>query len=441
MEIIKKNLLSILCGAVALVAIIASVWPMGSYQQTQRDTLTGRVSAFHTVDQLRSKGRNKPLLDPESTAPEPLGRFPNDATIEEADKAKKKFEAESKKILDNAVAMNKHDLLVPGSLPTPKNSSDVINFRFAYKDAIEQGIAKMIKAGTPPTLEQITAAQTKLKEEQFKPQVITAGGSGNQGAVDAAYAVEAAKVPDQERLRVATTSQCYMDVGALGSNQKVLTAPVPAAADVWFAQVGLWIYEDVAKAIVATNADSKSVMDSPVKHLLKISLGTPSSGTYVLPPTWQPGPIEGDANAAVPKAPEVSPTGRVCNPLYDVVAFEVVVNIEASKIPWFLRELENKRFMSVHAVDMTSIDSVAQQQLGYLYGDKPVAQLRLQCEEIMFRDWSHKFMPDIVAKDMRSTDSGAGGGGGGGAPGMPFNPGAMPGGGAPGGLRGSREMY
>src|SRR5205823_6736098 len=178
MEIIKETLLSILCGVVALVAIIASVWPMGSYQQTQRDTLASRVSAFRSVDQLRSKPRNKPLLDPDTTTPEPLGRFPNEATIEEADKAKKKFEAESKKILDNAVAMNKHDLLVPGSLPKINNSSDASNFRFAYKDAIEQGIAKIIKAGVPPTPEQILAAQAKLKEEQFKPQVITAGGSG-----------------------------------------------------------------------------------------------------------------------------------------------------------------------------------------------------------------------------------------------------------------------
>ena len=54
-----------------------------------------------------------------------------------------------------------------------------------------------------------------------------------------AYAVEAAKVPDQERARVANTSQCYMDVGALASNQKLDRLPFhstdasypPASAD------------------------------------------------------------------------------------------------------------------------------------------------------------------------------------------------------------------
>jgi hypothetical protein len=438
MEIIKKNILSILCGVVALVAVIASMWPMGSYQQGQQETLRTRAGMFRTLDQLRSKARNKPVLNPDSTAPESLERFPNDATIEKATEAKKQFEAESKKILDAAIAMNRHEPLVPGVLPKAETSSPLIYFREAYKDYLTQGIAKIMKAGALPTEAQITEAKQKLREERYKPAMGTSGTASQ--SLEQAYQREAVEIPDRERTRVASESLCYMEPTDLIPNPTIQGTPgtTPAPSDVWFAQLGLWIYTDAAKAIAATNEGSKNVMEAPVKRVLKMSLGyAPDKPTaYILPANAQPGPIEGDANAPVPKMTEVSPTGRVCNPLYDVVAFELIVDVDAEKIPWLLRELENKRFVSIHAVDVTSVDSIAQRQAGYFYGEKPVAQLRLQCEEIMFRDWSHKLMPEMVAKDLRGSE-------GGGVGGSNFVPGITPGGmpGAPGGLRGSREMY
>jgi hypothetical protein len=435
MEIIKKNILSIVCGVVALAAIGLSFYPLGSYKTGLLETLQKRVSVYHAVDSLRNKPRNKPVLDPDKTEAEPLGRFPNQEVIDLATKKKEEFEQQAKKIMDTAVAMNKHDVLVPNTLPAPTSSAYLIMFRDGYKDAVEKRIAAILKSTTLPTPEQIKAATDKLRAEKYNPSITGLGGSTGQQTLEQAFQQEALLVPAQEQRRVAAEHLCYMDpLTALPVNTKVTTAQVPLVTDVWYAQLSYWIYEDVAKAIAATNAGATNIMDAPVKHVTMIRLGsTVSPLPYILPPGTT-GAIEGDANAAVPKTPDVSPTGRVCNPLYDVVAFEVQVNMDAEKIPWLLKELENKRFISVHSMNVTSVDSISQQNLGYFYGSKPVAQVTLECEEIMFRDWSHKLMPPAVAQNM--------GGGEGGAmtPGAnPGGPGITPGGG-PGINRNSRDL-
>jgi len=437
MEIIKKNLLSIICGAVALVAVAASFYPLGNYKASMQTTLAQRATVYSSLESLRTKGRNKPVLDTDNNNAEPLGRYPNQEIIDQATQKKKEFEAQADKILKEAVTMNKHDVLVQNVFPAPASSAYLFNFREVYRDAIEQRIAAILKSCTLPTQKDVETATAKLKAEKF-----TAPGGANQTALDSAFTLASANLGAEIQLQFAKEHLCYMDpLTALPVNAKVKDAvSAPAIGDVWYAQLGYWIYEDVAKAIAATNAGATNIMDAPVKHVLKIQLGsTLNPLPYILPP-GSTGAIEGDANAAVPKATEVSPTGRVCNPLYDVVAFQVQVNIEAAKLPWLLKELENKHFISVHCVNITSVDSIAQQLLGYYYGEKPIAQVTLDCEEIMFRDWSHKLMPPSVASDMRG-DSGAGTTPGGGGPAMPGGGGPIIPGGGGGGGRGRDAMF
>jgi hypothetical protein len=403
MEIVKKNLLSIICGVVALIALIASVWPMGGYQQTLHDDLAKRTSVYSSLESLRNKSRHAPVVNTEKAEPEPLTRFPNKDLIDQGEAVKKSFETESKKILETAVGFNKHALLVANSLPSPRPAA-AFQFRDQYKIAFEQTIPHDLKIGTLPTAESIKLAEQKLWDEKFAQQVINVG-QGNRSQVDAEYARAKLDIPDQERLRIANESLCYMDPGALVIDQAMIAkAAAPDPVTIWFAQLGLWIQQDIAKAIADTNKGAANVLEAPVKHLIKISL-RPSP--YVLPPNVQ-GPIEGDAAAPINKVPEVSLTGRVTNPLYDVVDFELIVNVEADKIPWFLKELSNQKFITVLSMNVSSVDSAAQQALGFMYGPKPVAQVTLHCEEIFFRQWSRPLMPEAVAKNMGAGVAGGG---------------------------------
>src|SRR5262249_53545792 len=145
------------------------------------------------------------------------------------------------------------------------------------------------------------------------------------------------------------------------------------------AQIGLWVQEDVCKAIAELNDPFPSVMDAPVKRVVKISfLNDNQPGQQAQPgfvpvfviPNLQPtqgvgtetcqampadasggqaAPPPMDANADLTKSKNVllSPTGRQSNGVYDVVHFEVELEIDAAKVPQVLEGLGSKRYISV----------------------------------------------------------------------------------------------
>ena len=43
-----------------------------------------------------------------------------------------------------------------------------------------------------------------------------------------------------------------------------------------------------------------------------------------------------------------------------------------------------------------------------MYGSKPIVQLTISGEELLLRQWSHKFMPDLVKKAPERDGAGPG---------------------------------
>src|SRR4051812_33050911 len=100
MEIVKKNILSIICGVVALLALVASVWPLGGMKDTLNTELTARTAVYSSLQSLKGKTRHAPVVNPDNPESETLSRFPNDDLIKEGETIQLQFQTESKKILD-----------------------------------------------------------------------------------------------------------------------------------------------------------------------------------------------------------------------------------------------------------------------------------------------------------------------------------------------------
>jgi len=82
-------------------------------------------------------------------------------------------------------------------------------------------------------------------------------------------------------------------------------------------------------------------------------------------------------------------TGRVCNPLYDVIQFHVEMNVDATKLPMILTELQRGHLITVFRVDAQVVDArAAVTEGGYVYGSAPIVQLWLECEELFMRGWT-----------------------------------------------------
>ena len=120
MEIVKKNVFSISCGVVALLALIAWFWPIGSMYGSFQDDLAKRVAVDGQVKALKNRTRTVPPVGA-SRQSEPLTHFPNGDTIAAVRKATDLLKANSDQTLAFIVDLNHagHDLLEPGSLPAP----------------------------------------------------------------------------------------------------------------------------------------------------------------------------------------------------------------------------------------------------------------------------------------------------------------------------------
>jgi hypothetical protein len=438
-EILKNNILSIICGVVAIAALVVPFWPMGGYRDELQSRLTERANVYTSLEGLRTKTRNLPVVDPNKPDPIPLDGFPNENVIAKGEEVKKGFETQSTQLTNEALKINTHKLLVPGSLPTPVNNAVAINFRDSYRGLIlpttnqlgqivNGGIAQSWKVGLPPTQQDIQLAVQNLFRTKYQPQLGGAlPGVTNdrmKQALNDEFNQEAARVPDQERNKVAMNSLLYMNPDALPYIQSFNNGGAPQPLDMWNAQVDLWIIQDVGDGIKDANAGAKNVTEAAVKHLIKINIAHPNpyvvqGGQSMDGELTGPAPKVFDlgqqAQQGGPEAGTVSMmTGRVCNPLYDVVQYQVIMNVDATKIPQVMEALSHNRFVTVVKASVQAVDSAALKQQGYMYGDVPVVQLTLRCEDVFFHKWERPLMPKAMADLMAGVQPGGGGGEGGG---------------------------
>jgi hypothetical protein len=110
--------------------------------------------------------------------------------------------------------------------------------------------------------------------------------------------------------------------------------------------------------------------------------------------------VVGQAVSTAPNAPpvpeieasvrnyDISPTGRVCNKLYDVVEFHVSAIVLPSHLPEFLERLRYRRLLTVTSMSVEDVDWKAAEDLGYIYGPARCVQVSLDCEELFMRDWT-----------------------------------------------------
>ena len=420
MEIVKKNLISIICGVIAVATLIAVfVWPLDGLFETLKGKATARAQLVSKVTTLRNRPRVVPTIDPNTQKVQQLRSFPSKEIIKRGEDAQKLMQKESVAMYDLAWKLNQqgHDLVVPNSLPEPATSTISFNFRTNLEKAFEKLRTEDLASGIPPTPDQLKLRAAALEEEIRKKETITLadGTVTNEDAVKAHVDAEIAKLPDIMKKEMATKNKMYIDpatVFVVSSSLPPNTNATPTA--MWWAQVNYWVSNDVASAIEELNANSTNVLDSPIKNL--ISLSIPED---FYPPTKGAGNLRGaadpeaptvatggrpDATIALPDPGNSTPTKRASNNLYDVVQFNLVVDMEANKIPLFLKTLATNRFLTVTRVEMEPVDSQLKQLEGYVYGPQPVVTLKLDCEELFMREWTIHYMPKDVRKTLGIPD-------------------------------------
>jgi hypothetical protein len=320
--------------------------------------------------------------------------------------------------------MNKHEVLYPQALPNP---SRVAAFEFlkAYKRAlppytpntgpagtpgatggsIDSAFARELNAGMPPTAETIgLKLQQRVEEIRQKNAFLLPNGQiGNEAALTAMVAEETQKLPARLREEVANGSKVYVSPDTFESYPRFATVAgsAPDPIDIYFAQLGYWIQQDVVNAVKEVNAPAKNVMEAPVKHLISVRVKAQGIPTFVTDPSGQ---NTTDPDAQLPKAPTISPTGRVCNALYDVYHFQVKADVQADKVADYIRALSTNRFITPMWIDVKSVDNATALAQGHFYGDKPVLTVTAECEILYLRKWNAPLMPRAIRQRLAIPD-------------------------------------
>lgn len=410
MELVKKNILSIICGVVALAAIVFHFAYTRGHFSTLETEAKARADKAGVVTGLLKEDRAWPAVT--DAAPAKLDRFPNPPTIQAAEGLTTQLHAEVTKLMTKAVEINRdgYDLLVPGSLPRP-NDPQKYDFRDAYNAVLTPGGKPkaydpnrplvnlpdgLLKSAVPPTDQEIAQAKVALWKELYAPKIIVVNNAPvNLKEIVADYKKALAGFDEKFKRDRATNYKVYLEPGALAIKPSLYLATAraaPSVEDMWYGQMSYWIQQDVCRAVARMNERSASIPTSPVKHLVKVdvkqdgSMYARGAATAAAAPSAE----GGGAPAADPNAKNfaLSPTGRMCNPIYDVVHFDVRAVVDAAVVKEFVRMLQYGRFINVVKADMQVVDLAEAVDTGYDYGSRPVVELTLKCEALFLREWT-----------------------------------------------------
>jgi hypothetical protein len=413
MTVAKKNGLTIASCVVALAAVAVPFVVADGWVAETESALDSRVAVARSVQEIGKKSRTLPQLDPRVEEKKPLEMFPSKSVIDAGEAAKKHLESQAETMLQEALKLNvRRPLLDDVFTATPQQyRGAAFRFRDAYQQYMPAGLTQMIKGGVPLTAEEIARTVAAEKDRIQRERAVRSGGQIiNQEEVQALLLKADTEIPQLLRNSVALNNQVYLstDTWVVDPNLTAgVTVPTPDV--VWFAQLGIWIQQEVARIVVGANGTSPNVLSSPVKHLVKVnfvSYGTQSlAGPYILPAAAASAdgmgtpsvPVTGsDPASAITLSKGAFLTGRQATGLFDAVHFQMVVRVAESEAAKFLASIPQGRLVNVLNVELSSVDSATESAAGYIYGNEPVVQLVVECEMLMLRRWTETLMPARV---------------------------------------------
>ena len=409
MAFIKTHLISLLSGVAALAFISIAV--LGMMSDGVEKKMQQRAGIANDIRSLKSNPKNQESIEAEA-------------------KRGQQFEQEYEETFAVAAQINRREVLRTGVFPSVESDAAAYYFRDAYKEAIQKLPRGELFGGDLPSDAEVRSAaediaelvaQQKLTEEEGKtaPDIKVAAadrprpgpGGSMAGVSDRAGTYQAADPTRDPRARANVTKarsiRCYVSTRPDATDPTFHISPIwnetarPTPDEMWYAQVGLWVQQDVVKAVAELNdeaarklkPDDAHVENMPVKRLEAIRVmgyWTEDFGAIQFS-------SEGRSTGGVPLNTDTSFTGRASDNQFDVIRFTVVVVVDQRELPRVIDQIVKQNFyelieMSYEAVTLTDADY----QEGYLYGAAPVVRATLGFEGYMARSVYEELFPAEV---------------------------------------------
>jgi hypothetical protein len=446
MEFVKTHLLLLLCGVVGVAAIVFCVLGMTSDAVVEEMKKEISDTGAANIRNLR-------------------GQAQNEATIASKKRQGELFEAEYRETVEAAKRVNERKVLMPGVFPEAEKAATPFEFKQEYANTMRV-LYTQIEGGTLPTEAEIqeevqNVEDLRLLEEEQRAEeegdegnrtpsatptragglgrglapptgrglvpptgrglapptgrgmpigrgmAMAPGATGRGGpALTSIRTSDEPKYNPVYRARVAKAKSilCYYDETSFHHSPLEYAQDAPTPEEMWFAQVGLWVQEDVVEAIGELNQEAADqvtetdpcVADVPVKRLVYVRvLG------YELPKGETPGdqrilfPMS-DTGGMPSTVGGPSLTGRTCDEQFDVVRFVVSVVIDQRDLPKLIDRISRVNFYQCLNARYEMVDHESEIAQGYFYGTDPVVRATFEFEGYMAREVYQPLMPAKV---------------------------------------------
>lgn len=426
LDLLKSHWITLVSGVVALGAVVILV--LGMMRTNVVEEMNRHKALAGEISSLMSGAKHEGMI----TAEKERGT---------------KFDEQYRAALETARSINKRDPLLPGVFPRPASQAVAFQFQDAYKQRFVM-LPRELQGGGPPTQQEVQDEAERLAEEirrkkgelsldlppgPLPPPAPPAPGadprepppSPAMGPGQAtATGVPAGLAEQNAAVRKARSIRMYVE--ATGSRAAFQISPIiasleaPSARDMWYAQVGLWIQEDVVRALAGLNAEAAArlkaedahVGNMPVKHLLGIRvLGyLTKTGQLVRLDAMRSdtsGPGQPVIAAGTPMPGELKPsfTGRTSDDQFDVVRFSVQLIVDQRDLLRVADAITRANFYQLVSLNYDA-GPVGGQDGPYLYGDAPVVRATYDFEGFMARKAYEELMPEDVRKDLGIVTAG-----------------------------------
>lgn len=425
LEWVRGNWVIVACGVVILLTLVLAPLFSGSLEEGVRQTAEERA---RKVSEIAGFERSPVQLDVPGQASRSGTGVVNAALLETYREVTTALREDADAVRSLAVEHNRKQrgVVSPEAFPKPPASQrETIQFDVHQRIVrAYDALLASVRAGEPPAADAV-ASELQRRESQFITNTLRKRSRADLDARETAdLAAELAKA------RLVRYGERARELSFYASAESLDMPPAPqqsriSTAEMFDWQWRLWIAEDLLGAIAMANADAASVVESPVKRVVSLTVldelpGTTRSsgdasgfggggiagrrgldgeggegGGVAASGTGDDtlGPVNIDASVEAPLDFSRTFTGRKSNAVYDVRNVELVLVVATEQLPTLFDALAKRNFMTVLDLELRPADAFDAARLGYIYGTSPVSEATLLIETVWLREWTVPFMP------------------------------------------------
>lgn len=442
MQFVKNHLISLAAGVVGLIAL--AVAALGMMSGAVSEEMKKHVQSASEIESLKGGAQNQTTIDAEKARGD-------------------EFKKESDRLAREVDRINKREPLMKGVFPKPDTQAMSVDFKLAYQTAMRR-LPIRLNAGAPPNEGEIADEVQNVEELKRAEMEKTVEGGETKESIERALQPPAAAaqppppaggrfsrgggfprgegeeleglaggrgglgrgmmeqtmgyVPSGDPkydakfraiVNKARNILCYAHPEFSFHISPIVKDSQPRAAEMWFAQVGLWIQEDVANAIADLNKTAAAgvkdgdpcVEHTPVKRIESLRVLGYQVKNNLLPFKLASGEA---ATSGMGSGPDTfrpaTFTGQSSNEQFDVVRFMLVAIVDQRKVLDLIDRICKQNFYKCVEVKYELVPAEQGLGDGYMYGTAPCVRVTLNFEGYMARDLYKGLMPPDVLKAL-----------------------------------------